>query len=79
MDAGLFTTTEGGGYGPTKLNHFYRDLEKQNHTDAWQWLITRTLWHYVIPNGTASPINQIANKVGVELNFFQKIMSCCQV
>lgn len=72
---GLFQKIDGDGYGPTKLNKLYRKLDESNRPDAWQWLITRTLWHYVVPNGTSSDLNKIATDKGAEFNFFKTILS----
>jgi hypothetical protein len=71
---GLFEKSNIGGYAPTKLNQIFRDLEASNRPDTWQWLITRSLWHYEIPNGTRSPVNKIAVDQNSRFNFFKTIL-----
>ena len=71
---GIFVKNDDGGYGPTELNRLYRRIDKANRADAWQWLITRTLWHYVVPNGTVSQLSRIAADGAIEFNFFKTVL-----
>lgn len=71
---GIFEPGEGGGYVSTELNNFYRDIQEKNITDAWQWLITRSLWHFILPNGSTSPLNRIVRDKGIKINFFKNIV-----
>lgn len=55
----------------TPLGEQFKGLCSRNKGDAWQWLITRSLWLYVVPNGTASKVNTVARELGVGVNFFR--------
>lgn len=71
---GMFRRPPEGGYVPSELAAYYENMAQENPQDAWQWLITRTLWHYVVPNGTASPVNRTARELSVEFGFFKHIL-----
>ena len=71
---GLFSPAPDGGYVPTELNKFYQELQQINATDAWQWLITRALWHFALPNGSASPLNKIIQGIGVKFYFLRNLL-----
>ncbi|WP_154678223.1 McrB family protein [Paraburkholderia nodosa] len=58
----------------TPVGDVYRRLYEQNSEDAWRWLITRSLWLYVVPNGTDSHINDRAEKIGARFNFFRLLL-----
>lgn len=70
---GLFSK-ESGVYKTTPLADNFRTLYNQDKGDAWRWLLTRSLWLYVVPNGTQSPMNAVANTAGVQFSFFRLIM-----
>ncbi len=71
---GLFEPGQNGGYSPTELNRFYREIQEINAIDAWQWLITRSLWHYILPNGSSSPLNKIVRDQDIKIYFFKNIL-----
>ena len=72
---GVFCPGPEGGYIPTELNKFYQGLQEVNATDAWQWLITRSLWHFALPNGSSSPLNKITRELGIKFFFFKSLLS----
>ena len=78
-NTGLFSAKAGGGYEPTQLNKNYRVLQAENKRDAWQWLLTRTLWHQEVPNQTASRYNNSARQAGVRFNLFRSILGLLQM
>lgn len=78
-NTGLFRAGNSGGYFPTDLNRSYRKLQAQNKTDAWQWLLTRTLWHQEVPNSTLSRYNAVARDAGVSFNLFRTIVGLLQI
>jgi hypothetical protein len=71
---GLFEQRPDGGYYPTDLNLYYKKLQDANLTNAWQWLITRSLWHFVLPNGTSSPLNGTVRELNIKFYFFKNIL-----
>jgi len=50
-------------------------LYDKNKEDAWSWLITRALWLYVVPNGTAAHINGKARELNTSFAFFKVMIS----
>ncbi|QCI98846.1 hypothetical protein [Agrobacterium larrymoorei] len=78
-NTGLFVQADEGGYLPTELNRNYRILQAQNPNDSWQWLLTRTLWHQQVPNGSNGRYNAPAKAAGVEFNLFKSIVTVTQI
>ena len=78
-NTGLFRAQPDGGYAPTKLNHHYRTIQSQNRADAWQWLLTRSLWHQLVPNGTANRYNAMARAAGVQFALFRTVLAILQL
>lgn len=70
---GIFARVD-GNYQPTNLADVFLSLYEQNPQDAWQWLATRSLWLYCVPNGTQTPVNTAAEERGIEFNFFNLIL-----
>lgn len=70
---GLFRK-EGNEYVTTALADNFQQLYNQNKGDAWRWLLTRSLWLYVVPNGTQAAINRPAQTLGISFNFFRLIV-----
>ncbi len=52
----------------------YLDLYHQNPTDAWRWLLTRSLWLYSVPNGTNAQVNRIARGASQKFSLFRSII-----
>ena len=65
-----FTGALGANGKPTDIGDEYLRLFNQNKEDAWRWLLTRSLWLYVVPNGTAAKANSTAASKGIAFNFF---------
>ena len=70
---GLFKKS-GVNYESTELANSFIKLYNQSKVDAWQWLVTRSLWLYVVPNGTRSNINPIAISAGVSVSLFELLL-----
>lgn len=58
----------------TEVGQHFIVLYDKNKEDAWRWLVTRTLWLYVIPNGTATGANQDAKSQGISYRFFNLML-----
>jgi hypothetical protein len=58
----------------TPVGERFLRLYSKNKEDAWRWLITRSLWLYVVPNGTAAKINSEARNQGKEFAFFRTVI-----
>jgi MoxR-like ATPase len=71
---GLFEKTN-GVYSSTDLARDFMKLYELEPRDAWRWLITRSLWKYVIPSGTRADINSVAQGMGVHFAFFHTILA----
>lgn len=65
---------DGSSYRTTELAEVFQRLYLLNPVDAWQWLVTRSLWHYVVPNGTNATVNRHVANQGVSFGFFSKIL-----
>ncbi len=70
---GIFTR-EGDEHRPTRLAEAYLRLYRTDPVDAWQWLATRTLWRFIVPNGTASAVNAEAKVRGLSFSFFSTLL-----
>lgn len=71
---GILAKGDEDKYRPTTLGTAFEDLAAKNPVDAWQWLMSRSLWRFTIPNGTRSPINNEAKGVNATFCFFQTIV-----
>lgn len=58
----------------TEVGKRYLSLYSQSPEDAWQWLVTRTLWLYVVPNGTDTGANRYAKEQGISFSFFTLLL-----
>jgi hypothetical protein len=58
----------------TRVGHTFLHLYEQNKEDAWRWLITRSLWLYVVPNGTNARANATARTSSLSFSFFRLIL-----
>src|SRR5215213_8670447 len=75
---GIFVREE-GGLRETALARIFLDLYSRNGIDSWRWLIARSLWRFVIPNGTENKTNGVANRLGISFSFFQTILGILQL
>jgi energy-coupling factor transporter ATP-binding protein EcfA2 len=57
----------------TPIGEAFERLHGQNPTDAWRWLLTRSLWLYTVPNGTESAVNTAAAGGG-GFDFFRRFL-----
>jgi hypothetical protein len=70
---GIFEKT-GAKFVPTKLADVFLKLYTANKSDSWQWLVARSLWRFVVPNGTASKVNGPASQLGANFAFFNLLL-----
>lgn len=61
----------GADWQPTQLAGIFLGLYQQNRADAWRWLTTRSLWRYVVPNGTSAGVNSTATSLNIQFAFFR--------
>ena len=62
-----------GGNASPVASAFLR-IYVQNKQEAWRWLITRSLWLHVVPNGLAANVNTKARRLGMSFTFFKQIV-----
>jgi energy-coupling factor transporter ATP-binding protein EcfA2 len=65
---------EGDSAVVTDVGKAFIRLYGQSPEDSWRWLITRSLWLYVVPNGTGSHVNAKSNELGFGFSFFQLML-----
>lgn len=70
---GIFAKA-GGVFVPTKLADVYLKLYAENKADSWRWLAARSLWRFVVPNGTACMVNRPAKDHNTKFAFFRSII-----
>lgn len=58
----------------TGLADVFLKLYAANKADSWRWLVARSLWRFVVPNGTACQVNTPAQEQGVSFAFFHSII-----
>lgn len=58
----------------TEIGRRYETLYAQNAEDSWRWLVTRTAWLYVVPNGTEVAVNTPAIDQKISFCFFRTIL-----
>lgn len=61
----------------TALGSVFVRLYGQSPTDAWRWLLTRSLWLYTVPNGTQAGVNEAARAVGADFDPFRRFLALC--
>jgi hypothetical protein len=66
---GVFSKSD-DGYTITPLSEAFESLYAKNRQDAFQWLLTRALWRFAVPNGTACRVNTVAGNLGVRFSLF---------
>src|SRR5665647_2788611 len=52
----------------TRLGEAFEALYRTNGTDAWRWLVTRSMWRFSVPNGTQMDVNDDARAHSVSFN-----------
>jgi energy-coupling factor transporter ATP-binding protein EcfA2 len=58
----------------TRLTEKFTKFCDQSKVDAFRWLITRSLWLFVVPNGSNADVNEVARKKGIRFDFFRLIL-----
>ncbi|MDH3446095.1 MAG: ATP-binding protein, partial [Deltaproteobacteria bacterium] len=71
---GIFAKGTAGQLVPTELAKVFLMLYAANKADSWRWLVARSLWRFVVPNGTACKVNTPAQKLGIKFAFFHAIV-----
>lgn len=67
-----------GDYGEvTGVGDVFVRLYDQSPTDAWRWLLTRSLWLYTVPNGTQASVNDAARAAGADFDPFRRFLALC--
>ncbi len=66
---GVFAKSD-DGYRTTSVSDAFESLYAKNRQDAFQWLLTRSLWRFAVPNGTACRANTIADNLQVRFSLF---------
>lgn len=61
----------------TALGEVFVRLYGQSPTDAWRWLLTRSLWIYTVPNGTQAAVNDAARAAGADFDPFRRFLALC--
>jgi MoxR-like ATPase len=75
---GIFVRDE-DGLLETELARAFLRLYSRNGIDSWRWLIARSLWRFVTPNGTENKSNEVAERLGISFSFFQTILGVLQL
>ncbi|HVB57160.1 MAG TPA: hypothetical protein VNE63_12115 [Candidatus Acidoferrales bacterium] len=70
---GLFAR-EGEKFKITEAANAFLRMYSRNESDAWRWLATRSLWRFVIPNGTACAANAVAKANNTSFAFFYNLL-----
>src|SRR5262249_10229292 len=71
---GIFAKGEEEKVVPTNLAGVFLKLRADNKADSWRWLVARSLWRFVVPNGTAAKVNAPAKDQGAKFAFFHSIV-----
>lgn len=71
---GVFRKESDSTYAPTAVAEGFEEIYVQERSDAFRWLMTRSLWRFVVPNGTGGGVNARARKIGVSFGFFQLLL-----
>jgi|GEM_PF-6420004 len=72
--AGLFRKS-GTDLAPTDIGSGFERMYSRSPADAYQWLLTRALWRYVVPNSTGSAVNADARALGITFGFFGLLLA----
>jgi hypothetical protein len=59
---------------PTELAKVFLALYDINKADSWRWLVARSLWRFVVPNGTACKVNTPAMTQNTTFAFFHAVI-----
>jgi hypothetical protein len=65
---------EGEVFVPTRLASVFLKLYSDNRADSWRWLVARSLWRFVVPNGTACKVNGPARIQNTKFAFFHVLV-----
>lgn len=57
----------------TRLGERFEAGYRLNGVEAWQWLITRSMWRFCVPNGRRMEVNMHASDLNVKFSFFDLV------
>jgi hypothetical protein len=63
-----------GKYVPTELADVFLSLYAKNKADSWRWLVARSLWRFVVPNGTGCKVNEPSRAKNTTFAFFHLLV-----
>lgn len=70
---GIFAKNNSGDWSPTPLSETFMSLVERNEEDSWRWLVARSLWLFVVPNGTLCKVNSRASQIATSFAFFHTV------
>jgi len=70
---GIFAKVD-SKFVPTKAAEVFLKLYAGNKPDSWRWLVTRSLWRFVVPNGTNCKVNGPAANKSTRFAFFHSVL-----
>jgi hypothetical protein len=70
---GVFSKAD-GKFSPTELARVFLALYARNKADSWRWLVARSLWRFVVPNGTACNVNDPSRAQNTTFAFFHLLI-----
>jgi energy-coupling factor transporter ATP-binding protein EcfA2 len=70
---GIFRKTD-GRFISTNLASVFLALYADNKADSWRWLVARSLWRFVVPNGTSCKVNGPAQTQNTNFAFFHLLI-----
>jgi hypothetical protein len=70
---GVFSKAD-GKVTPTNLARVFLELYAVNKVDSWRWLVARSMWRFVVPNGTACKVNDPSRAQNTTFAFFHLLI-----
>jgi hypothetical protein len=70
---GIFRKDD-GKFAPTELSRVFLALYARNKADSWRWLVARSLWRFVVPNGTGCKVNDPSRAQNTTFAFFHLLI-----
>lgn len=76
-DSRSFLGTVGGDPDSPKVlpvGERFEEFYSRDPVEAWQWLLTRSMWLFSLPNHTNTRASSVAKAQGLRFNFFDLIL-----
>jgi hypothetical protein len=70
---GVFSKSD-GKFIPSELAKVFLSLYSRNKADSWRWLVARSLWRFVVPNGTGCKVNDPSTVQNTTFAFFHLLI-----